>query len=97
MLRKESVFMGNSDVINLLSYTEVKGAKAVFKELGNQSGVIVCERVAFDLNIARSSIVNALIKLMIAGVVETKSLGRKGTYIEILNHDLVIALGEAKF
>ncbi|HTG68743.1 MAG TPA: hypothetical protein VL921_05750 [Candidatus Udaeobacter sp.] len=44
----------------------------------------------------RSVIVNALRKLESAGVIETRSLGMKGTYIKILNQQLLQELEKIK-
>ena len=41
------------------------------------------------MKITRSVIVNALRKFESAGVIESKSLGMKGTYIKVLNEYLL--------
>jgi transcriptional pleiotropic repressor len=48
----------------------------------------VASRIADRVGITRSVIVNALRKLESAGVIESKSLGMKGTYIRVLNDNL---------
>lgn len=71
--------------IGALSYSELEAAVRVFKELEANEGLIVTSKVADKLNITRSVIVNALRKLKSAGVIETHSLGMKGTYLRVLN------------
>ena len=48
-------------------------------------GLLVASKVADRSGITRSVIVNALRKLESAGVIESRSLGMKGTYIKIVN------------
>jgi transcriptional pleiotropic repressor len=49
----------------------------------------VASKIADRARITRSVIVNALRKLESAGVIESKSLGMKGTHIKILNAHLI--------
>ena len=62
----------------------------IFKELDGNEGLLVASKVADRVGITRSVIVNALRKLESAGVIESRSLGMKGTYIKVLN-DLLMA------
>ena len=71
--------------IGALSYSELEAAVRVFNELDADEGLIVTSKIADKLNITRSVIVNALRKLKSAGVIETHSLGMKGTYLRVLN------------
>jgi transcriptional pleiotropic repressor len=48
------------------------------------------------LGITRSVIVNALRKFESAGVIESRSLGMKGTYIKVLNPYLLEQLSKKK-
>ena len=50
---------------------------------------MVASKVADRVGITRSVIVNALRKFESAGVIESKSLGMKGTYIRVLNEYLL--------
>jgi len=45
----------------------------------------VASKVADEAGVTRSVIVNALRKLESAGIIESRSLGMKGTYVKILN------------
>ncbi|SER06195.1 transcriptional pleiotropic repressor [Gracilibacillus ureilyticus] len=71
--------------INSLSYSEQEAIAHIFKELGGTEGLLVASKIADRVGITRSVIVNALRKLESAGVIESRSLGMKGTYIKVLN------------
>ncbi|MFY9447784.1 MAG: GTP-sensing pleiotropic transcriptional regulator CodY [Dethiobacteria bacterium] len=68
-----------------LSYTEYEAVENIFEKLGSGEGLLVASKVADQLGITRSVIVNALRKLESAGVIESRSLGMKGTYIKVIN------------
>jgi transcriptional pleiotropic repressor len=72
-----------------LSYSELDAMVHIFKELGGVDGLLVASKVADRVGITRSVIVNALRKLESAGVIESRSLGMKGTHIKILNEYLL--------
>ena len=72
--------------IGTLSYSEVEAVRQIFKELKGSEGVLVASKIADRSGITRSVIVNALRKLESAGIIETRSLGMKGTHIKILNN-----------
>lgn len=71
--------------ISTLSYSEHEALEEVFNELQNDRGLLVASKIADQAGITRSVIVNALRKLESAGVIESRSLGMKGTHIEVLN------------
>lgn len=71
--------------IGTLSYSELKAVKAIFEELSGEEGRLTASTIADEIRITRSVIVNALRKLESAGIIETRSLGMKGTYIKITN------------
>ena len=62
--------------------------KAKIDFSGNE-GLLVASKIADKVGITRSVIVNALRKFESAGVIESRSLGMKGTHIKILNEKLV--------
>jgi transcriptional pleiotropic repressor len=68
-----------------LSYSELEAVEHIFEELGGDEGLLVASKIADQLGITRSVIVNALRKFESAGVIESRSLGMKGTYIKVLN------------
>jgi len=71
--------------IGTLSYSEIEAVQRIFAELPSTEGLLVASKIADRSGITRSVIVNALRKLESAGVIESRSLGMKGTYIKILN------------
>ena len=71
--------------IGTLSYSEVEAVQQIFKELKGNEGLLVASKIADRSGITRSVIVNALRKLESAGVIESRSLGMKGTHIKVLN------------
>lgn len=71
--------------LDSLSYSELEAITNVFAELGGDEGFLVASKVADRIGITRSVIVNAMRKLESAGVVESRSLGMKGTYIKVKN------------
>lgn len=75
--------------IDTLSYSEMEAIEHIFRELGGKEGLLVASKIADEVGITRSVIVNALRKLESAGVIESRSLGMKGTYIKVLNLKLL--------
>jgi len=75
--------------IGTLSYSEKEAIEHIFEELNGREALLVASKIADRVGITRSVIVNALRKFESAGVIETKSLGMKGTYIRILNDSLI--------
>ena len=71
--------------ISSLSYSELEAIDHIFEELDGHEGLLVASKIADRVGITRSVIVNALRKLESAGVIESRSLGMKGTYIKVLN------------
>lgn len=71
--------------IGTLSYSEAEAVHQIFKELQGTEGLLVASKIADRSGITRSVIVNALRKLESAGVIESRSLGMKGTHIKITN------------
>ncbi len=75
-----------------LSMQELKAAGYMFKELTRSKGVLVTSRLADKYNITRSTLVNAIKKLAGAGVISSRSMGTKGTAIEVNNRYIIEAL-----
>lgn len=82
--------------IGSLSFSELEAVENIFHELEGKEGLLVASKIADRAGITRSVIVNALRKLESAGVIETRSLGMKGTYIRILNNNLLPAIEQMK-
>lgn len=71
--------------MNTLSYSEKDALERILNEMDGEEGLIVASKIASKYGLTNSVIVNALRKLESAGVLEAKSLGMKGTRIQILN------------
>ncbi|WP_077615072.1 GTP-sensing pleiotropic transcriptional regulator CodY [Caenibacillus caldisaponilyticus] len=78
--------------ISSLSYSELEAIEHIFNELDGKEGLLVASKIADRVGITRSVIVNALRKLESAGVIESRSLGMKGTYIKVLNDKFLVEL-----
>ncbi|HWP98576.1 MAG TPA: GTP-sensing pleiotropic transcriptional regulator CodY [Syntrophomonadaceae bacterium] len=72
-----------------LSYSEREAIEHIINELNGSEGLLVASRIADKVGITRSVIVSALRKFESAGVIESRSLGMKGTYIKVLNEFLL--------
>lgn len=82
--------------IGTLSYSETEAVQHIFAELEGNEGILVASKIADRSGITRSVIVNALRKLESASLIETRSLGMKGTRIKILNPKLKSELTKIK-
>ncbi len=82
--------------IGTLSYSELEAVEHIFDELDGTEGLLVASKIADRVGITRSVIVNALRKFESAGVIESRSLGMKGTHIKILNDKLLEELKNLK-
>lgn len=74
-----------TSAINTLSFSELEAILHIFDELEGTEGILVASRIADQVGITRSVIVNALRKFESAGVIEARSSGMKGTYIKVVN------------
>jgi transcriptional pleiotropic repressor len=83
-------------VTDSLSYSELMVLATIFAEFEDSEGIIVASRIADKEGITRSVIVNAIRKLESAGIIESRSLGMKGTYIKILNKYFVAEIVKIK-
>ena len=72
-----------------LSYSELKAVHAIFEALDGEEGRLTASSIADEIGITRSVIVNALRKLESAGIIESRSLGMKGTYLKVLNQQFI--------
>ena len=70
--------------LSAMSYSEEVALKAIFAKLPAEGGLLVASRIADLQGLARSVVVNALRKLDGAGVIQSASLGMKGTHIKVL-------------
>ena len=82
--------------LGTLSYSELEAVMHILNELEGNEGLLVASKIADRVGITRSVIVNALRKFESAGVIESKSLGMKGTFIKVLNNHLFAELNKLK-
>lgn len=82
--------------LGTLSYSEFEAIIGIFSELKGSEGILVMKNISKKINITRSIIVNALKKMESAGIVESRSLGMKGTYIKVLNKALIDEIEKIK-
>jgi len=82
--------------ISSLSYSELEAIEHIFEELDGKEGLLVASKIADRVGITRSVIVNALRKLESAGVIESRSLGMKGTFIKVLNDKFLVELAKLR-
>lgn len=69
-----------------LTATEKRAVKLMLDALTEGEGIIVTSRIADEVGITRSVLVNALKKLESAGIIESRSAGMKGTFVKVVNH-----------
>ncbi|MDR2899260.1 MAG: GTP-sensing pleiotropic transcriptional regulator CodY, partial [Clostridiales bacterium] len=79
-----------------LSYSELEAVLCIFDELNGGEGLLVASKIAEKSSLTRSVIVNGLRKLESAGLIESRSLGMKGTYIKVINDRLVGEVNKLK-
>jgi len=72
-------------VMDTLSYSELEVVVRIFEALDAPEGRLIAGKIADKMGITRSVVVSALRKLESACIIETRSLGVKGTYIRVLN------------
>jgi len=82
------------EAINALSYSELEAAVHLIGAINGNEGRLVAGSIADKLGFTRSIVVTALKKLEGAGVIETRSLGVKGTFIKIREPILAEELGK---
>lgn len=82
--------------ISSFSYSELHAIISIFNELEGTEGVVVASNVSEKYSVTRSVIVSALRKFESSGVIESRSLGAKGTFIKILNPFLLDELEKIK-
>jgi len=76
-----------------LSYSESEAMKDIIARVKGDDGVVIASKIADKAKVTRSVIVSALRKLESAGLIKSRSLGMKGTYIRVLSPLFVEELG----
>lgn len=88
---KEEVDLENTkkntvqSAIDSLSCSELEAIRCIISELESGEGILVASRIADQIGITRSIIVNSLRKFESAGIIKTRSSGMRGTYIKVVN------------
>jgi transcriptional pleiotropic repressor len=75
--------------VDALSPAEREAVRRLMPALAAGPTVVVTARAARRTGCTRSVLVNALHKLKSAGVIELKSHGMKGTYVRVVNGDII--------
>ena len=76
-------------IINSLSFSELEAATHMVKALEKGEGLLIAGHIADKLGFTRSVVTGALKKLEGANLIETRSLGMKGTYIRVKDELLI--------
>ncbi len=82
--------------IGTLSFSELEAVIYIFDELEGNEGILIVSKVADKFKLTRSVIVNALRKLESAAVIESRSMGMKGTSIRVLNETVIDELNKLR-
>ncbi len=93
---KQSKRQNIKTCMSTLSYSELEAILNIFEEIKDNEGLVIASKIADKACITRSVIVNALRKFESARIIETRSLGMKGTYIKVLNEYLPKELDKFK-
>ena len=83
--KERSLSLAVDMALETLSFSEKDALGGIMGQLSESEGLIVTSKVAAQYGLTNSVVVNALRKMESARLIETKSLGMKGTYIKILN------------
>ena len=83
--KERSLRMSCDMALDTLSFSERDALFKIMDSFDEDETILVASKVAVQYKLTNSVIVNALKKLEGAGLLETKSLGMKGTYIRVLN------------
>lgn len=82
--------------LQTLSFSEHDALVKILGAFDGDETTLVASKIAAKFKLTNSVIVSALKKLESAGLLDTKSLGMKGTYIKILNPFLRDIINHAK-
>ncbi len=85
MIHERNLRMAVDMAICSLSYSEHDALQKILAQMEEDEDVIVASKIAAKYKLTNSVIVSALKKMESAGILETKSLGMKGTYIKVVN------------
>ena len=72
-----------------LSYSEIEAVEEIVSYLDGLEGIIVASKIADEIGITRSVIVNSLRKFESAGILKSRSLGMKGTFVQFTSPQIL--------
>lgn len=73
-------------VKRIITFSELQAVKGINNQMGGElEAILVNKDIADKIGVTRSVMVNGLRLLEAAGILETKSLGMKGTNIKVLD------------
>jgi len=88
--KNEEKIIEAKKALEMLSFSELEVVSLMLKKFDDRSEkIIVTSEIADNASISRSVAVNALNKLESAGVLESRSMGMRGTHIKILNEEIL--------
>jgi GTP-sensing pleiotropic transcriptional regulator CodY len=79
-------------VLDSLSFSEMMVIGNIFKEINGMNGYLVVNNIDDRMNVSKSVITNAMHKLIAAGVIKYRPLGTQGTYIIVINSEIIEAI-----
>ncbi len=94
--KERSMKLACEMALETLSFSERDALEKILESFDEEEHIIVASKIAGKYKLTNSVIVSALKKLESAGLLETKSLGMKGTYIRIINPYLRDMVNNAK-
>ena len=83
--------------ISTLTSNEIIAMQDVFSRMVSDEGLVVESKVVDHTGISRTVVNSGLKKLEVAGVIESKALGMKGTHIRVVNDELRTELSRIKY
>ena len=83
--------------ISTLTSNEIIAMQDVFERMISDEGLVVESKVVEHTGISKTVVTSGLKKLEVAGVIESKALGMKGTHIRVVNDELRTELGRIKY
>lgn len=83
--------------ISTLTANEIIAMQDVFRRMTEGEGLVVESKVVDHTGISRTVVSSGLKKLEVAGVIESKALGMKGTHIRVVNDELRTELDRIRY
>lgn len=78
------------DLSRILSFSETQAACALMKEIGSESeSVVQISRLPDQYGIGKTVFITAIRLMDASGVIDTMSLGSKGTMIKIIDREAI--------